>query len=73
MNTWVRNIVMLLAVIGLGVGGGARLGLTAAGSPPDRPIDAVATGADPPSATHHRPARSMISLRHGRPRYVARR
>ena len=46
MSMWVRNLVVLVAVIGLGVSIGARSGLTAAGSPPDGPIDAVETGAD---------------------------
>jgi len=45
MNMWVRNLVMLTAIIGLSVGS-AQPGFTAAGAPPDGPIDAVETGAD---------------------------
>ena len=45
MSMWIRNVVMLMAVIGFSVGS-AQPGLTAAGSPPDGPIDAVETGAD---------------------------
>ncbi len=44
MNMWMRNFVMLVAIIGLSAGS-ARPGLTAAGAPPDGPIDAVETGA----------------------------
>ena len=45
MNMWVRNSVMLMAIIGLSVSS-AQPGFTAAGSPPAGPIDAVETGAD---------------------------
>ncbi len=46
MINWVRNFVVAAAVVGLFVSLGASPGLTAAGSPPDGPIDAVQTGAD---------------------------
>lgn len=45
MNVRLRMLGVLIAVIGLGVGG-AKHGLAAAGSPPQGPIDAVETGAD---------------------------
>ncbi len=46
MNICTRNLVMFVGVMGLGLCGGARLGLSAAGAPPDGPIEAVSTGAD---------------------------
>lgn len=46
MNTYIRNLVMVTAVIGIGLCGAARPGFSAAGAPPHEPIDAASTGAD---------------------------
>ena len=46
MSTWIRNLVVMAAVLGLSASLGASPGLAAAGSPPVGPIDAVVTGSD---------------------------
>lgn len=45
MKFRVRNIVMALAIVGLSAGA-TQPGFTAAGSPPNGPIESVVTGAD---------------------------
>ena len=46
MNIRIRNLVMFVAVVGVGLSMGARLGFGGAGAPPAGPIEAVSTGAD---------------------------
>lgn len=46
MTKTIRHFILCIAILGLGLTAATQPGFTAAGSPPDGPIDSVKTGAD---------------------------